>query len=90
MSTPEEIRYDGQQQDREDKRRARLEEMGRMGGPDAPDLCQRCHGTGSVYAVKKECVTEQVVEGVCYYIIPADEIDTDDECGPCMGTGVQP
>ncbi len=90
MSRPEEIRYDGQQQDREDKRREDLERRARMGGPDAPEDCERCHGVGSVYAVKKECVTEQVVEGVGYYIIPADEIDKDRECGPCMGTGARP
>ena len=47
MSTPEEIRYEGQQQDREDKRRERLEEMARRGGPDAPDPCERCDGEGS-------------------------------------------
>ncbi|KKL80148.1 hypothetical protein LCGC14_2007670 [marine sediment metagenome] len=90
MSTPEEIRYDGQQQDREDKRREMLERRGRMGGPDAPETCERCGGTGSIYVVNKECVTEQVIEGVCYYIIPADGIDTDREYGPCMGSGVQP
>ncbi len=46
MSTSEEIRYDGQQQDREDTRREMLERRGRMGGPDAPEPCEECEGTG--------------------------------------------
>ncbi|KKN00770.1 hypothetical protein LCGC14_1134570 [marine sediment metagenome] len=46
MSTPEEIRYDGQQQDREDKRREMLERRARMGGPDAPEPCEDCDGKG--------------------------------------------
>ncbi len=71
MSTREEIRYDGQQQDREDKRRARLEEMSRRGGPDAPDECEGCHGRGHIFLRDKYHAVEQ-------------------ECGRCLGTGVQP
>ena len=58
MSTPEEIRYEGQQQDREDKRREMLERRGRMGGPDAPDDCEKCDGRGELYRLEdryEEC-----------------------------------
>ena len=48
MSTPEEIRYEGQQQDREDKRREMLERRGRMGGPDVEEACEECGGEGTV------------------------------------------
>lgn len=37
---------DYRQQDAEDRMRARLEEMGRRGGPDAPEPCEDCGGTG--------------------------------------------
>ena len=86
MSTPEEIRYDGQQQNREDKRRARLEEMARMGGPDAPEDCEKCDGIGSVYVVEKR----RVFESEASYLIPADAIGKERDCYPCLGTGVQP
>ena len=46
MSTPEEIRYDGQQQQRVDKRREMLERRARMGGPEAPEPCDPCDGEG--------------------------------------------
>ncbi len=78
MSTPEEIRYDGQQQDREDKRRVRLEEMGRQGGPDAPDACESCDGDGRIVTEACLCPAPVRDEG-CYR-----------ECPRCLGTGVQP
>ena len=46
MSTPEDIRKDGKQQDAEDKRREFLERRARMGGPEAPEPCEDCDGDG--------------------------------------------
>ncbi len=77
MSTPEEIRYDGQQEDREDKRREGLERRGRMGGPDAPDPCERCDGEGHI-----PCTHDR---GCC---TPGECMG--EECPRCLGTGVQP
>ena len=37
---------DYRQQNREEKMRARLEEMGRRGGPDAAEACEDCEGEG--------------------------------------------
>ncbi len=74
MSTPEEIRYDGQQQDREDKRREMLERRARMGGPDVED-CEKCDGRGDVMAVG-------------YMDDTPEPYPT--ECPRCLGTGVQP
>ena len=79
MSTPEEIRYDGQQQDREDKRREFLERRARMGGPDAPETCDDCDGKGRV--VIDACLCPALVRDEdCYRECP----------GRCLGTGVQP
>ena len=78
MSMPEEICYDGQQQDREDRMRARLEEMGRRGGPDAPDACESCDGKGRI-------VTE-----ACLCPAPVRDEDCYRECPRCLGTTVQP
>ncbi|KKL78200.1 hypothetical protein LCGC14_2027280 [marine sediment metagenome] len=77
MSSPEEIRYDGQQQDREDKRREMLERRARMGGPDAPEACLHCGGDGSCSRVGADsggvnCSDPQI------------------ECPHCLGTGVRP
>ncbi|KKL48849.1 hypothetical protein LCGC14_2321430, partial [marine sediment metagenome] len=48
---------DYKQQDREDKRRGFLERRGRMGGPDAPEDCERCGGKG--YRGCKPCQTKR-------------------------------
>ena len=81
MSTPEEIRYDGQQQDREDKRRESLERRARMGGSDAPEDCEKCKGTGEI-VVLRELGAE----------IPFGQVHphSHTECPRCLGTGVQP
>ena len=56
MSTPEDIREDGKQQDREDKRREFLERRSMMGGPEAPEPCEDCDGTGRVpFGLLSEC-----------------------------------
>ena len=39
---------DYRREDAEDKMRARLEEMGRRGGPDAPEPCEECDGKGII------------------------------------------
>ena len=81
MSTPEEIRYDGQQQDREDKRREMLERRGRTGGPDAPEACEKCEGTGRVLRVKDTSLHSG-------YSVSGRPLSR--ECPRCLGTGVQP
>ena len=39
---------DYRQQDAEERERARLERRGMMGGPEAPEPCERCDGEGRV------------------------------------------
>ncbi len=56
MGEADEMLY--RQQDREDKRREFLEQRSRMGGPEAPEPCERCDGRGSVYRLEdryEEC-----------------------------------
>jgi hypothetical protein len=77
---------DYKQQDREDQRREFLEQRSRMGGPEAPEGCEKCDGNGVVYVVNKELV----FESSDFYIIPADAIGEARDCYPCLGTGVQP
>ena len=74
MSTLEEIRYDGQQQDREDKRREMLERRARMGGPDAPDACEDCDD-GEVMRISS------TLPDLKYRF---------EECPRCLGSKVQP
>ncbi len=75
MSTPEEIRYDGQQTDREDKRREDLESRSRMGGPEAPEDCETCEGSGILE------VREGSYPNGVYFL--------SSECPKCLGSGVQ-
>ncbi len=79
MSTPEEIRYDGQQQDREDKRREMLERRARMGGPDVED-CETCEGKGKI-------VYSDTSRGRGGF---AGQTISSSECPRCLGTGAQP
>ncbi len=65
---------DYRQQTLEDRARARLERMGRRGGPDAPDPCEKCNGEGSFW---------QKEEG-------GSLSGSRTLCSRCLGTGVQP
>jgi len=71
---------DYKQQDREDKRREFLERRARMGGPDAPEPCEKCDGQG-------EIVYSDTSLGRGGY---AGQTISSGECPRCLGTGVQP
>jgi hypothetical protein len=73
------------QQDREEKMRARLEEMGRRGGPDAPEPCERCDGKGEM----PQFVTREMAMDAGDIEMEGQEIATT-QCYRCLGTGVQP
>lgn len=71
---------DYKQQAGEERWQAFLERRAMMGGPEAPEPCEKCDGEGV------RCTHDQ---GWCLPTCDSG-FSSDNECPRCLGTGVQP
>jgi len=69
---------DYKQQEGEEQYQAFLERRALMGGPDAPEACEKCDGNG------------RVITDACLCPAPVRDEDCYQECPKCLGSGVHP
>lgn len=89
VSEDEEADY--RQQEGEERWRAHLERRAMMGGPDAPDPCERCGGEGKVKGQEMRAVTRDMAIDAGDPALEGSPIFqvVEEECPRCLGTGVQ-
>ena len=82
---------DYKQQEGEERWRAHLERKALMrGGPDAPDTCSRCDGTGRVYLILLDELLPTGDSVPHRWSLSTNHLPDEEECPRCLGTGVQP